>query len=134
MGWTMTRLERALAIRDAALKWLPPNEQPKLVHGLRVVHVEVGTTYTVMLRTPFSGALPEPKVKGWGDAAFWQAHGTENLSYGLDVWERFEANGHRRIRKLMNLEWGCKGEVALVSFSTGEWDAAFLDALKEKAA
>jgi len=41
----------------------------------------------------------------------------QNLPYGLDIWAPL---------KVLNIEWGVRGNVALVSFRPGEWEAELI--------
>ncbi len=128
----MTRLHRALAVRDAILKWLPGNSRSEDVGGMRVQRADFGK-YMLMFRTPFGGSFPAPR--DYDMAVFVQQNGPMNLAYGLDLWEWVEKDGKRRIVKLMNLEWGHNGEAALRGFHKSDWDSALLGNLTaEKAA
>lgn len=129
-----TRLDRALNVRDHVIAWLPGNSRAELTgdaantFALRVQRAEVGQ-YMFMYRTPFSGSMPPLKFESLHHAALFQSSGAENLPYSLDVWERYSKDGHQRIRKLMNLEWGHNGEARLVGFHSGDWDEALVNSM-----
>jgi hypothetical protein len=64
---------------------------------------------TVSPRTPFQRS-PELKTKYY----LALLGGPETLPFGLDVW-------HRQ-RKLLEIEWGENGRIAVVSFTSGDWE------------
>jgi hypothetical protein len=114
----MTRLQRALIVRDAVLAWLRDHGITEIVSGMRVLGGEVAP-YRFIHRTPFT-ELPDNLNRDYQYAVLLQERGRPvNLPYGLDVC----LSGC----KVMNLEWDNDGSPDLVSFAKGDWDGQLLD-------
>ena len=47
----------------------------------------------------------------------------QNLPYGLDLWTP---------QRVFNIEWDVRGNVALVSFRPGEWEAELIAAAERE--
>ena len=69
------------------------------------------------LRTPLSDGPKEGPTPSYQHALVRQQAKAE-LPYGLDVWHRG--------RKVMSLRWSDTGEVNLINFKGGEWEAEAL--------
>ena len=111
----MTRLERALQVRDQAVAFLKAHGQwQHTAHGPKVLTAQKGTLRLV-LRTPFK-LLPRPKPTTREGALL--AERAPNLPYGLDIWQRPAG-------KVLNIEWDDNGAVELIGFMAGAWDAEF---------
>lgn len=117
----MTRLDRALIVRDAVLGWLRDNGREEVISGFRVRGGEVAG-FRFIYRTPFSRVpLNGLKPRNFGEAAILQRRGPVNLPYALDVWWGD--------RKVMLIEWAHDGSPDLASFTKGQWDSELLAAV-----
>jgi hypothetical protein len=103
---------RALRLRDLALPILWQQgtwEQFGKAKILTARH----STILLAYRTPFQ------RISHVSDAFKYKAaqlrqNVPSNLPYGLDIWAP---------KKVLNMEWDEQGNVALVSFRPGEWEA-----------
>jgi hypothetical protein len=108
----MTRLEKAIEMRDALVAWLPARGEPYMIGNIRCVGATLGR-FRISYRTPFSGTLPQLIPANFLQAQLLQKRGPVNLAYGLDVWDG---------KKVMNIEWDGRGRIDLVGFRAGEWE------------
>jgi len=116
------KLARAIALRDAALivvkragTW-ENSSRPKLLFT-RVGSLSIG------YRTPFQ-RVPSHDGQMTAQAAAAGSRPPQNLPYGLDLWAP---------QKVFNIEWDVRGNVALVSFRPGEWEAELIAEAKREA-
>jgi hypothetical protein len=117
----MTRIERAIIIRDALVAWLPHRGGPRTHGPLRVIEATAGR-FLILYRTPFSGALPKLVATNCREAQLLQRFGQPNLHYGLDVWAD--------LKKVMNVEWDLRGQVDLVAFRCSGWEDELLSRIR----
>jgi hypothetical protein len=114
----MTRLQKAIALRDRLVPWLTINGKIETVGNnrasCRAVTADLGD-FGFMYRTPFNPApWMEPVPKNHLEAVLLQQTGPLDLGYGLDVWYRNA--------KVMNLQWSTEGRTHLCGFRGGPWE------------
>jgi hypothetical protein len=125
------KLARAIALRDSALTvvrrmgaWAAIGVTPRVRPGageMKFLSARIGNL-NILYRTPFQ-RMPQPD-----DALKYRAaqHGLtvpQNLPYGLDVWAP---------KKVLNIEWDDKGNVALVSLRHGAWESELITLAKSE--
>ena len=114
----MTRLDRALALRDQLLVWLAAHGEWETIdegrQNLRCIAAAAGD-FHISYRTPFTLA-PDSKLKpkNYRQALLLQQAGPLELGYGLDIWYQN--------RKVMNLMWSAREETHLAGFRGGLWE------------
>ena len=111
------RLDSALQIRDSALVILRAKGSFE-DNGIGPMMDWQKDGLHMSYRTPFQKLPPTPDLLKYM-AAIDGKH-LENLSYGLDIWD------HEYGGKVLNIEWNDKGDVQLVSFRRGAWEARVL--------
>lgn len=149
-----TRLDRALALRDAVLRLAhtssPAWSTPQNGHLTRYVALRLpdGTTLQGSIATPFAPKIPKKKTEGdptmW-DVTFTLPNGTivqgkipalfatnstqkktkPTWDYRLEMWDE---KG-----KVLNVHWhqaivGYPQDIEIVAFRRGPWEKALLDA------
>jgi hypothetical protein len=122
----MTRQERALQLRDAALQIVQRHGTLQPVSGLSArVLLYRGADLMIIYRTPFQQPPPpganarEIEQYGAHTAAALHQRAPRSLPYGLDIFCG---------RKVLNIEWVEDGAVALVAFNRGDWEDRLLAA------
>jgi hypothetical protein len=109
---TETRLGRALRLRDIALAIVRRQGTWKRAGKVNLLMASHGTI-SIGYRTPFQ-RLPDANNQLKYMAAQLGRRAPQNLPYGLDIWAP---------KKVLNVEWDDQGNVVLVSFRPGEWEA-----------
>jgi hypothetical protein len=92
---TMTKKQRAVQLRDLALKAIKTGGASPSSHG-----PQGGKDLHIQYRTPLYPLQPWPTR-------------SRNLPYGLDIWCN---------NKVLNIEWSDDGRIEVVSYRPGEWE------------
>ena len=121
------KLAHALLLRDAALTVIRNAGVWKTlaVRGagdMKFLSARVGSL-DILYRTPFQ-RMPQPDDVLKYRAAQFGLTVPKNLPYGLDVWAP---------KKVLNVEWDDKGNVALVSLRRGTWELELIKLAKNEA-
>ena len=110
------RLDMAISIRDAALEKVKKEGQFEDTNvGLLLIWK--GDELEISHHTPFQ-KVPPPSEDVLRQCYAADVDPTNNLPYGLDVWD---TKG-----KVLNIEWHNNNHVELVSFKRGEWEEQVL--------
>jgi hypothetical protein len=113
-GQVTPKQQRAIEIRDAALKKLRSESRFVEVRGLGRCTEWSKDGLQISLRTPFQKLPPISESMQLFAASVGRA--PVNLPYGIDVWDLAAK------RKVFNAEWADSGEFCLVTFRCGEWE------------
>jgi hypothetical protein len=110
------KLAHALLLRDGALTVLRRMGvwETIAVRGagdMKVLSARIGSL-DILYRTPFQ-QMPQPDDTLKYRAAQLGLTSPKNLPYGLDIWAP---------KKVLNIEWDDKGNVALVTLRPGAWE------------
>jgi hypothetical protein len=120
-----SRMLRVLTLRDEALEIIH-REGRWQQHGfMKALCAEIGGIHMIH-RTPFQ-KMPKLRITD-AQKHYLAANDIRlqrQLPYGLDV---------LATRKVMNVEWDTEGNVDVVSFKPGQWEADLLAAANHKAA
>ena len=101
----MSRRDRVLAARTGAMKLANSSGSWELAGPIKSLTAQRGDV-TVALRG-FQELPEEPEAT---------SAGIETLPYGLGVWFRGQ--------KVLDLEWAEAGELEIITYKPGEWEAA----------
>jgi hypothetical protein len=120
----MTRKERAIQLRDAALEIVQQRGTLEPISGLKArVRLYRGDELIIIYRTPFQQlrrygpSAREIKQYGEYQAALLHQRTPDPLPYGLDIWCG---------RKVLIIEWAEDGTVELVAYKPGDWEGRML--------
>ena len=121
-----TKLAHALLLRDGALTVLKRVGvwETIAVRGagdMKFLSARIGSL-DILYRTPFQ-RMPQPDDALKYRAAQLGLTSPKNLPYGLDIWA---------LKKVLNIEWDDKGNVALVSLRHGAWESELITLAKNE--
>lgn len=109
------RQARACELRDAAQNIVSVRGEWQTVSTMRLIGADIAP-FKILLRSPFTKL---PPIDG-RLIATWASQGLlpkKNLPWGLDIWTG---------KKVLNIEWDDSGEIVVVGFTRGQWEADFL--------
>lgn len=111
----VSRQDQACAVRDAAIALMQAGGTINKESNGHNYLTFANDTFSMILRTPFQTT---PPIAGefLRIAVALGARLPIQMNYGLDIWVRTRG-------KVMNIEWNHHGEVQLVSFRRGDWEA-----------
>jgi hypothetical protein len=109
--------DRAIAIRDHLVPLIRAHGTLQEVSGMAGrVATWSAQGFICALRSPFTPWPAEVPVASF-DQAILRQQGKQVLPWGLDVWHG---------RKVLSLQWDDKGQVEVIGFTRGSWEAEAL--------
>ena len=116
----MTRLDRALAIRDMVVPRIAKNGTPQTLSGIHFLEANIAGI-KLLYRTPFGNHRISLLPHNYNEALLLQRSGPLDLGYALEGWNDR--------RKVISLQWSAAGTTHLCSFRGGAWESALARAL-----